>query len=201
MLKKAGLTEGIDYQTVLLDGFDPKVHIAIPEIVGFPGFKSNEPLQLKAAGIPFKLYDPADYGIPGSFGVLYTNATFLGKFPTAAEDFMRAAMKGLADALADPEGAANIAVDMINANGNAAFLTPDGEIARWGAESKLVAASTTVSNLPIGVPDIKLLETEVKTYADIGLFDGQVPDLTTLVDTKLVQDVYDSSGQVIWPSK
>jgi ABC-type nitrate/sulfonate/bicarbonate transport system substrate-binding protein len=201
MLKKAGLTEGKDYQTVLLDGFDPKVHIAIPEIVGFPGFKSNEPLQLKAAGIPFKLYDPADYGIPGSFGVLYTNSTFLGKFPTAAEDFMRAAMKGLADALADPQGAANIAVDMINANGNAAFLTPDGEIARWGAESKLVAASTTVSNLPIGVPDIKLLETEVKTYADIGLFDGQVPDLTTLVDTKLVQGIYDSSRQVIWPSK
>ena len=46
------------------------MHIEIPEIVGFPGFKSNEPLQLKAAGIPFKLYDPADYGIPGSFGVL-----------------------------------------------------------------------------------------------------------------------------------
>jgi ABC-type nitrate/sulfonate/bicarbonate transport system substrate-binding protein len=201
MLKKAGLTEGKDYQTVLLDGFDPKVHIAIPEIVGFPGFKSNEPLQLKAAGIPFKLYDPADYGIPGSFGVLYTNSTFLGTYPTAAEDFMRAAMKGLADALADPVGAANIAVDMINANGNAAFLTPDGEIARWGVESKLVAASTTASNLPLGVPDIKLLETEVKTYADIGLFDGRVPELSTLVDTALVQGVYDSSGQLIWPSK
>ncbi|MGZ4793503.1 MAG: ABC transporter substrate-binding protein [Ilumatobacteraceae bacterium] len=200
MLKKAGLTEGKDYQTVLLDGFDPKVHIAIPEIVGFPGFKSNEPLQLKAAGIPFKLYDPADYGIPGSFGVLYTNSTFLSQFPTAAEDFMRAAMKGLADALADPKGAADIAVDMINANGNAAFLTPDGEIARWGAESKLVANSTA-SPLPIGVPDINLLQTEVKTYADIGLFDGQVPDLTTLVDTTLVQNVYDSSGKVIWPSK
>ncbi len=201
MLKKVGLTEGKDYQTVLLDGFDPKVHIAIPEIVGFPGFKSNEPLQLKAAGIPFKLYDPADYGIPGSFGVLYTNSTFLKQFPTAAEDFMRAAMKGLADALADPVAAANIAVDMINANGNAQHLSPDGEIARWGAESKLVAASTTESSLMIGVPDIKLLETEVKTYADIGLFDGQVPDLSTLVNTTLVQGVYDSSGKVIWPSK
>ena len=201
MLKKAGLTEGKDYQTVLLDGYDPKLQIAIPEIVGFPGFKSNEPLQLKAAGIPFKLYDPADYGIPGSFGVLYSNSTFLGKYPTAAEDFMRAAMKGLADALADPVGAANIAVDMINASGNAQHLSPDGEVARWSVESKLVAASTTVSKLPIGVPDIKLLETEVKTYADIGLFDGQVPDLTTLVDAKLVRGVYDSSGQVIWPSK
>ena len=141
MLKKAGLTEGTDYQTALLDGFDPKVHIAIPEIVGFPGFKSNEPLQLEAAGIPFKLYDPADYGIPGSFGVLYTNSTFLKDFPTAAADFMRASMKGLADALADPKAAAEIAVDMINANGNANHLSADGEIARWNVESGLILNS------------------------------------------------------------
>ena len=200
MLKKAGLTEGTDYQTALLDGFDPKVHIAIPEIVGFPGFKSNEPLQLTAAGIPFKLYDPADYGIPGSFGVIYTNSTFLGEFPTATEDFMRAAMKGLADALADPKGAADIAVGMINANGNALFLSPEGEVARWGVESKLISDSTA-SDLPIGVPDTKLLEQEVNTYADIGLFDGQVPDITTLVNTTLVAGLYDAGAKVIWPSK
>lgn len=199
MLKKAGLTEGDDYKTVLLDGFDPKVHIAIPEIVGFPGFKSNEPLQLAAADIPFKLYDPASYDIPGSFGVLYTNSTFLEDFPTAAEDFMRAAMKGLADALADPKAAAQIAVDMINANGNAQHLSPDGEIARWGVESKLITDSTA-SDLPIGVPDTDLLQKEVDTYADIGLFGGHVPDISTLVDTTLAKGLYDSSGKVIWPS-
>ena len=198
MLKKAGLTEGVDYQTALLDGFDPKIHIAIPEIIGFPGFKSSEPLQLKAAGIPFKLYDPADYDIPGSFGVLYTNATFLGDFPTATEDFMRAAMKGLADALADPDGAATIAVDMINANGNASHLSADSEIARWNVESKLVSGSTA-STLPIGVPDPKLLQNEVNTYTDIGLFDGQVPDITTILNTTLVKSLYDDNAKVIWP--
>jgi NitT/TauT family transport system substrate-binding protein len=199
MLKKAGLTEGKDYQTALLDGFDPKVHIAIPEIVGFPGFKSNEPLQLKAANIPFKLYDPADYGIPGSFGVLYTNSTFLKDFPTAAEDFMRAAMKGLADAIADPKAAADIAVGMINANGNALFLSPEGEIARWDVESKLISGSKA-SVLPIGVPDTKLLEQEVTAYADIGLFDGKVPDISTVVNTDLVKGLYDSTGKVVWPA-
>ena len=198
MLKKAGLTEGVDYQTALLEGFDPKIHIAIPEIIGFPGFKSSEPLQLKAAGIPFKLYDPADYDIPGSFGVLYTNATFLGDFPTATEDFMRAAMKGLADALADPEAAATIAVDMINANGNASHLSADSEIARWNVESGLVSGSTA-STLPIGVPDPKLLQNEVNTYTDIGLFDGQVPDITTILNTTLVKSLYDDSAKVIWP--
>jgi len=200
MLKQAGLTEGTDYKTVLLDGFDPKVHIAIPEIVGFPGFKSNEPLQLEAAGIPFKLYDPAAYGIPGSFGVLYTNSTFLGEFPSAAEDFMRAAMKGLADALTDPKAAADIAVGMINANGNANHLSPDGEIARWGVESKLVLDSTKVSDLPVGVPDPKLLQKEVDTYAQIGLFDGQVPDITSILDETLVKGLYDDNAKVIWPS-
>jgi NitT/TauT family transport system substrate-binding protein len=199
MLKKAGLTEGTDYQTVLLDGFDPKVHIAIPEIVGFPGFKSNEPLQLKAAGIPFKLYDPADYGIPGSFGVIYTNSTFLGDFPTASQDFMRAAMKGLGDALADPKAAADIAVGMINANGNANHLSPEGEIARWDVESKLVLDSKKASDLPIGVPDSKLLQQEVDTYAAIGLFDG-LPDIASILDEKLVKDLYDDNAQIIWPA-
>jgi NitT/TauT family transport system substrate-binding protein len=201
MLKKAGLTEGTDYDTVDISslGFDPKVHIEIPDIVGFPGYKSNEPLQLEAAGIPFKLYDPADYGIPGSFGVLYTNSTFLSDFPIAAEDFMRAAMKGLADALADPEGAADIAVAMINANGNAAHLSPDGEIARWGVESKLITGSTS-SDLPYGVPDPTLLQQEVDTYAEIGLFDGQIPDITTILNTTIVQSLYDDDGKVIWPS-
>ena len=202
MLKKAGLTEGTDYQTQDISslGFDPKIHIAIPEIIGFPGFKSNEPLQLKAAGIPFKLYDPADYGIPGSFGVLYTNSTFLDDFPTAAEDFMRAAMKGLADSLTDPAGASAIAVDMLNASGNASHLSPDGEIARWGAETRLITDSTA-STLPIGVPDPKLLQNEVDTYAGVGLFDGQVPDITTILNTTLVAGLYDAAGTVIWPTK
>ena len=200
MLKKAGLTEGTDYQTALLDGFDPKVHIAIPEIVGFPGFKSNEPLQLTAAGIPFKLYDPVDYGIPGSFGVLYTNSTFLKGFPTASEDFMRATMKGLADAIADPTAAAGMAVDLINANGNANFLTPEGENARWGVESKLVSQSSTAA-LPMGVPDPDELTKEVNTYADIGLFDGQVPDFSSILNTTLVAGLYDKDAKVIWPSK
>ena len=43
MLAGAGLVEGEDYETVLLDGFDPLAHIAIDGIVGFPGYKSNEP--------------------------------------------------------------------------------------------------------------------------------------------------------------
>ncbi len=199
MLKQAGLTEGTDYTTVLLDGFDPKVHIEVPNIVGFPGYKSNEPKQLEAAGIPFTLFDPAANDIPGSFGILYTNAEFLNEHPTAAQDFVRAAMRGLADSVADPAAAAEIALGFINANGNAMFLSPEGETARWAVESKLV--TDTNVNTALGVPELDLLNDEVSTYAEIGLFDGKAPDITAFVDTTLIGGVYAADRTVIWPAK
>ncbi len=96
------------------------------------------------------------------------------------------------------KAAADIAVAMINANGNAAYLSPEGEIARWDVESKLVTGSTS-SDLPYGVPDLTLLQQEVDTYAEIGLFDGQIPDITTILNTTMVAGLYDDTGKVIWP--
>ncbi|MEY4175390.1 MAG: hypothetical protein RI900_2555 [Actinomycetota bacterium] len=198
MLAKEGLTEGTDYQTVLLDGFDPKVHIEVPDIVGFPGYKSNEPLQLEAAGAKFRVYDPSDYDIPGSFGIVYTNRTFLQQFPTAAQDFMRATMKGLADAIADPAAAAAIAVEAINANGNTMFLSPEGETARWKVESQLVGDASTAGK-PAGLPLLDLLQAEVDTYAGIGLFADGKPTVADLADPSVLAGCYDASGTVIWP--
>jgi NitT/TauT family transport system substrate-binding protein len=199
MLAKAGLVENKDYTTVLLDGFDPTVHIAVPDIVGFPGFKSNEPKQLDAKGIKYKLFDPSTDGIPGSFGIIYTNSRFMQQFPSAAQDFMRATMKGLADAIADPAGAAKVAVDAINANGNALFLSPTGETARWGVESKLVNDAVTAT-APLGLPLVDELKAEVATYASVGLFDGKTPDISTMVDPSVLKALYDTKGSLIWPS-
>ena len=199
MLAKAGLVLDVDYETVLLDGFNPMVHIEVPGIVGFPGYKSNEPGQLTANDVAFTLYDPSDYDIPGSFGVLYTNLTFLQEHPTAAQDFMRATMRGLADAIADPAAAVQIAVDNINANGNAVFVTPEGEAARWAVESDLVAQSVA-PGAPLGLPLVDELLNEVTVYAQSGLFAGEVPLIDTLVDVSVLQGVYDDSGMLIWPA-
>ncbi len=198
MLLGAGLREGDDYRTVLLDGFDPTAHIAIPTIVGFPGYKSNEPNQLTAAGVPYQLFDPADYDVPGSFGVLVSNADWVAAHPTAAEDFMRAAMRGLADAVSDPQAAADIAVGYINANGNAMFLSPDGERARWAVDSRIV--TETNARTALGVPEPDLLVAEVTSYADIGLFGGTAPSVDRYVDVALAAGVYDTSKIVVWPS-
>ena len=200
MLAKAGLVEGTDYQTVPVDGFDPLVHIALPNIVGFPGYKSNEVGQLDAAGIKYTLFDPAADSIPGSFGIIYTNGTFLKDHPTAVEDFMRATMLGLADAIADPAAASKTALALIDSNGNPNFLSPDGETFRWATEAKLVTDSTPAGS-PVGLADAAGLQNEVDAYAAIGLFGGTAPDISKRFNTSVLTSIYDGAGKVIWPSK
>jgi NitT/TauT family transport system substrate-binding protein len=90
MLAGVGLVEGRDYQTVLLDGFDPVAHYHLDGIVGFPGYKSNEPGTLDRAGLKYTLFDPTKFGVPGSFGVLFARRDWVTAHPTAAEDFLRA---------------------------------------------------------------------------------------------------------------
>ena len=160
MLASAGLFEGEDYETVLLDGFDPKVHYELDGIVGFPGYASNEPGQLERAGLDFELFDPADYDVPGSFGVLYTSQQFVDDHPTAAQDFVRAAMRGLAEAIDDPEIAAATAMRRVDEGGNPNFLSPEGETFRWTTDAASIAAATPTGT-GYGVPDPALLEAEV----------------------------------------
>ena len=200
MLLGAGLVEGEDFDTVLLDGFDATQHIAIPTIVGFPGYKSNEPGALERAGIGFQTFDPLEADVPGSFGAIYTNQEFIAEHPFAAEDFMRATMRGLADAIADPAAAAAIAVEQVNANGNPNFLSPEGEVFRWETDARLIA-NTTPEGAGLGVPDQALLQAELDAYAAVGLFgDAETPDAASHLGNDIIASVYDADLQVIWPA-
>jgi len=200
MLAEIGLAEGTDFDTILLEGFDPLAHWEVEGISSVPGWKSNEPGTLERAGVPFTLFDPADSGIPGSFGLVYTNRTFLQEHPTAAEDFMRATMRGLADAIADPAAAAAIAVDLINGNGNPNFLSPEGEAFRWETDARLITATTPADSHP-GVPDPEGLAAEIAAYDAVGVYgDAGAPPVEGRFDADLVADVYAADGTIIWPA-
>lgn len=198
MLAGAGLVEGTDYQTVLLDGFDPLAHYALDGIVGFPGYKSNEPGQLERNGLEFELFDPTEFDVPGSFGVLFTTREWAEANPTALQDFLRATMRGLADALADPAAATQTAVDLVEANGNPSFLSLEGESFRWDTDSQLLVDQTPAGT-GIGIPDVAELQTEVDAYAGVGLFGGTAPDAAQFVLADPIAGVYDGT-EVIWPS-
>lgn len=198
MLASAGLVEGVDYDTVLLDGFDPVAHIALDGIVAFPGWKSNEPGALDRADIDYELFDPIDYDIPGSFGVIYTSRDFLDEHPTAAQDFVRATLRGLAEAMADPEAAAQAAFDLAEAGGNPMFLSAEGETFRWETDAALLDESYG-DDVTYGVPDVELLHAEVDAYAEVGLFGDELPDVDAAVEVEVTAGVYDDDGAVIWP--
>jgi ABC-type nitrate/sulfonate/bicarbonate transport system substrate-binding protein len=198
MLAGVGLVEGRDYKTVLLDGFDPVAHYHLDVIAGFPGYKSNEPGQLDRAGLKYTLFDPTKFGVPGSFGVLYATKDWVTAHPTAAEDFLRATMKGLTDALADPAAATKTAIDLVQAHGNPNYLSVEGETYRWNTESKLVETETPAGT-GLGIPDVDQLQTELDAYAKVGLFDGKAPDAATYSDPNPIADVYDGTT-VIWPA-
>jgi hypothetical protein len=199
MLLREGLRNGTDYTTVPVDGFDPTAHIAIGSIVGFPGWKSNEPGRLERENISFVTLDPTEADVPGSFGAIFTNRSFITAHPTAAEDFVRATLKGLQAAIADPAAAAAAAVALVVANGNPNFLSPEGEIFRWATEAVLISSRTRPATAP-GTPDPDLLLIELETYAEVGFFGSGTPsELLRHVDPSLAIGVTRPDGQIIWP--
>ncbi len=148
--------------------------------------------------MPFTLLDPSKEGIPGSFGILYTNAGFINEHPTAAQDFVRAAMRGMEDAIADPDAASQTAVDLINANGNENFLSPEGEQFRWRTESALVTEFTPDGE-PIGLIDPAELQAQLDAYDAIGIFTAK-PPIEGTYDEALIAGVYGEDGKVVWPA-
>jgi len=197
MLNQAGLQRGKDYKEVLLDGFDPVAQLKA-NIDALPVYKSNEPGQLDRAGVKYRLFDPVDYGIPGSFGVIYTTPSFLTQHPTAVQDFVRAALKGYADAVADPASAVAIAIKDINAAGNQNFLSAAGETFRWQQESATVAKGTAPGALP-GLIDPGVFAAEVSAYAKAGLFPNGPPSTDGTYDADVAAGVV-RGGTLIWPS-
>jgi ABC-type nitrate/sulfonate/bicarbonate transport system substrate-binding protein len=197
MLAQAGLKRGVDYQEVLLDGFDPVAHLKT-SIDALPVYKSNEPGQLDRAGVTYRLFDPIDYGVPGSFGIIYTTPDFLSKHPTAVQDFVRAAFKGYSDAVRDPAGAVAISIKAINAAGNQNFLTEQGEKYRWQQESAIVGRGSPADGT-VGLIDPTRFTNEVDSYAKAGVFTNGTPKTDGTYDPSVAAGVY-RNGALVWPT-
>ena len=201
MLADNGLIAGTDYQIAEIAqtyGLDPTVQITIPTIVAFTGSKAVQPGILNRAVVRFHTFDPASANVPGNFGLIYTNRAFATEFPTAVQDFVRATIKGLDDALDNPGAASANAFEMATAAGNPAGLTLDGENYRWKTESDLMKASVAPGHPP-AVPDVSGLQAAIDSDAVLGRFGATKPTLDTHVDVTTIASIYNPDGTVIWP--
>ena len=200
MLAAAGLERGADYDEVLVDGFDPIAHLETG-IDALPVYKSNEPFTLDAAGIEYTMFDPAEEGIPGTAGIIYTSADFAAEHPTVVEDFVRASLKGMEDALADVDAAVQVSWEAIEAAGNQNFLAREGEQYRWEQDAELVLAGTPEGD-PVGLIDPELFRAEYDAYVAAGVWpeaQGGPPPFGEYFDPAFAAAAYAPDGTVIWP--
>src|SRR5207245_9203832 len=75
-----------------------------------PVFTANEPDTLARIGVPVRLFDPTTLGVPGLGLSFITNKQTVDAKPDVALRFLRAALRGLADAIADRDAAIDVAM-------------------------------------------------------------------------------------------
>ena len=91
LLATAGLSErDVKLQAV---GFDPRVFIERAVDV-YPVFLSNEPDTIRRAGVPIRVFDPAEYGVATLGLTFIAHEDTLARDPELARRFLRAALRG-----------------------------------------------------------------------------------------------------------
>ena len=170
-------------------GFDPRV-LATGQVDVYPVFASNEPDTLARQGVAVRLFDPTAYGIP-SFGLTYmTNREFATTRPDVVTRFLRAALKGIEDAIADRDGATDIV--MKYAPGE------DRAHQRYMLDTEIAAAQTDMTR----ARGIGAMSKEQWTALESFLSEyGAIPkrvDVSTIYNDTFVNELY-KSGKLAWP--
>jgi NitT/TauT family transport system substrate-binding protein len=192
MLGAAGLKEG-DVKEVKV-GYDPTI-LPRGKVDALVGFISNEPLQLQAAGTDVTVWEPKDFGVPGSLGAFAANPDFLAQHPTAAQDFLRAVFKAYqycADS-AHVEQCLDFQHDKAGAQSD-----PAHETAVWKRETEVVAEN------PLPGKFGSIDEANVRELAGvISRYGGQQvsPDEAAgWFDDSFSDAVVGDDGKVVWPA-
>ena len=185
--------DGVDVASIkqVVVGYDPTVLVR-GQVQSLTGYKSNEPLTLKALGEDVKLWNPEDHGVPGSIAATIANPGFLAAHPTAVQDFLRAQLH----AFEHCETAAAECVGYAAAAAKTGYDTAHN-VDVWTTEEGLVT-STLPAGQVLGQMDAAAMQTE----GDFLLRMGQVkavPDLTTVLDTTVVPSLY-ANGALVWPA-
>lgn len=118
-------------------GFEPTV-LTSGQVDIFPVFLSNEPYLLRQAGHEVRLFEAADYGAP-TLGLTYvTTEQFIEEKPEVVERFLKAALKGIEYARANPQEAVDIVLKY-------ASMTERGHM-QFMLETELAAAQTELTS-------------------------------------------------------
>jgi NitT/TauT family transport system substrate-binding protein len=143
-------------------------------------YAMNEPVQLRAAGEDLSIIYVADYMNLVSNGLI-TNEETAEERPELAEGLVRAALRGLADALEDPDGAFEIAREYVPE------LTSDADTE--AVNRAILAESLNFWQAPagqLGYSDADEWRASQQIMADMGLLGGEA-DVTEMFTNRFVR--------------
>lgn len=135
LLKAAGADP--DKVEIINVGFDPRL-LTEGKVDVYPVYKSNEPFLIRSWGYEITLWDAADYGVP-TLGLVYvTSEEILKQNPEMLQRFLRAALKGIDDAIQHPDEAVQIVMKYAGPEADPALM-------RYMLDSEIQDAQTDLT--------------------------------------------------------
>ena len=183
--------EGVDREKIqeVRVGFDPRV-LTEGRVDVLAVFKSNEPDTLRRLGFDTILWDPEDFGVP-TLGLTYIALEeTIDNDPDLVRRFLKATMKGLAFAVANPAETVEIVMR----------FAPD-ENADHQAFMLGVELDAAVSEVTDAAGLGAMADAQWKALYDHLLEFEALPepfDYRTAFTTEFLEDVYDGTA-LIWP--
>ncbi|MGB9111471.1 MAG: ABC transporter substrate-binding protein, partial [Acidimicrobiales bacterium] len=192
MLVKSGVKLASLHQVEV--GYDPAI-IDQGRIQALPVYKSAEPRELNALGLKYKVWNPTNYGVAASFGVLIVNSTFARRHPSAVADFLRADLEGFLWGLGHKQQTVAYAEKLLDpALGESTPIA----LFRWRVESGLVLKYTPKGE-PIGDIDYALIGREYAQDIQLRLIRAGV-NIQSAFDPSFLRVIYRGTT-LIWPKK
>lgn len=131
----------------------------------FDAYTSNEPYYLRKKGISFRMISPREYGVNFYGDVLMTREALVRSDPQMVRAFIRASLRGWADALAQPEEA----IALIRRN-----YAPDKEIDHLRFEAAALRKLIMPELVQLGHMNPGRWEYIAQNYVALGMARGPV---------------------------
>jgi NitT/TauT family transport system substrate-binding protein len=171
LLEAAGLSQD-DVQASDI-GFNQVESLLADQVEAVVGYANNEPLQLKALGQDINVIYVADETDMVANGLI-TNEALVKSDPDQVRRFVGAALKGLADTLADPQAAFEISKKYVEGLEDERYAVLEASLPLWQADR-------------LGVTDLASWQRTQQALLDIGFLDGPLPDLEAAFTNEFVE--------------
>ena len=150
------------------------------QVEAMMGFAMNQPIAAEEAGMPIQTMPISDHGVDNYGLMLVANSSFMADNPDLVQGFVTATLRGIRDAIANPEAA--VAALMASVD--------EGDAAR---EMKVLAATVPYwlgdegDESTIGHQKLARWEQTIAIAEELGLIETE-PDASSIFTTKFVQD-------------